>query len=42
MSDTFPSDERQSISFPTWKMESESVAEEQRGSVRIDLLDRLR
>ena len=42
MSDAFPRDERQSISFPTWKIESESVAEEQRGSVRMHLLDRLR
>jgi len=42
MSDTFPSDERQSISFPTWKIELESVAAGQRGSLRMHLLDLLR
>jgi len=41
MNDAFPSDERQPISFPTWKIELESVAEEQRSSVRMHLLDLL-
>ena len=42
MSDTFASDECQPISFPTWKIELESVADGRRGTVRMHVLDLLR
>ena len=42
MSDPFPNDECQPISFPTWKIELESLADGRRGIVRMHVLDLLR